>query len=174
MIKVYVQELATYNNAVGIGKWINVENFESEVDELLEEATEVLKEEGYYYGVDAEEWEIFDYECEADIDIKNIYQDVDTLKKLNDLLLECDETEIQAIDFLMDEGYCIDQIDKDIISEVRIYETWDEAIDEFIEYYLCIENSNNLYSYLDYSKIQRDLEIEGYCERDGNVFYNIS
>lgn len=171
MIQVYVQELATYNNGIGVGKWINVDSFESELEELLEEATEALKEHGYYYGVDAEEWEIFDYECEANIDIKNFYQDIETLKKLNDILLECDETQIKIIDYLLDEGYGVDQLDSDLISEVFIYESWDYAIEDFIEHFLCIENNSNVYTYLDYEKIQRDLEIEGYSEYDGQIFY---
>ena len=50
MIQIYIQELATYNNAVGVGKWINVEDFDSEIKALFEEATEVLKNEDLYYG----------------------------------------------------------------------------------------------------------------------------
>jgi len=171
MIQVYVQELATYNNGIGVGKWLDIDNFDTELEELYEEATEALKEHGFYYGVDAEEYEIFDYECEAPINLKNIYQDIDTLKQLNELLLECDNSEIQAIDYLMDEGYDIKQIDRDKINEVRVFESWDEVVEDFIEYYLCIDDSNTVYFYLDYSKIQNNLEIEGYSEYDGKIFY---
>ena len=172
MIKVYVQELATYNNCCGVGKWINIDNFDIELDELYIEATQVLKNEGYYYGVDAEEYEIFDWECEADINLNSIYQDTDTLKKLNELLLECDDTEIQVIAYLLDNGYSIKQIDRDKINEVRVYDSWDEAIEEYIEYFLCIESDSTIYNYIDYSKIQRDLEIENYCESNGKIYYN--
>lgn len=172
MIQVYVQELTTYNNAIGVGRWIDVDNFDAELKDLLNEATNVLKEEGYYYGVECEEWEIVDYECEVDIDLKNIYQDIDTLKELNDLLLELNDTEIKVVGFLLDEEFSLDQIDKDKIEEVRVFESWDDAIDEFIEFYLCIDDGSSIHSYLDYSKIQRDLEIEGYCENNnGEIFY---
>ena len=83
MIQIYIQELATYNSAVGVGKWINVEDFDSEIKALFEEATEVLKNEDLYYGVDAEEYEIVDWECEVNLDLKTIYQDIDKLQTLN-------------------------------------------------------------------------------------------
>ena len=47
MIKIYVQELATYNNAISVGRWIEVSEFDSELESLFEEATEALKEHGY-------------------------------------------------------------------------------------------------------------------------------
>ena len=48
----------------------------------------LLKNGDLYYGVDAEEYEIVDWECEVDIDLKNIYQDIDKLQTINDLLNE--------------------------------------------------------------------------------------
>jgi antirestriction protein len=170
MIQIYIQELATYNNAVGVGKWINVEDFDSEIEVLFEEATEVLKSEDLHYGVDAEEYEIVDWECEVDIDLKNIYQDIDKLKTLNELLLELDQNEIDKLGYLMDIGCDITDITVDTIDNVYSNESWDEAIEEFIEYGLDIPMESMVNSYLDYDKIQRDLEIDGYTEYNGKVY----
>lgn len=174
MIKVYVQELATYNNAVGIGKWVDVENFENEVESLYEEATEVLKEHGYHNGNDAEEYEIFDWDCEVDINLNYVYQDIEALKELNELLINASKEDIKKISFLMDSGYGINQIDSDSLENVYIYEDWNTAIDEFIEYYLEIPTDGVLINYIDYEKIQNDLEMDGYMEHDDKIYKNVN
>jgi hypothetical protein len=174
MIKVYVQELATYNNAVGVGKWVDVENFENEVESLYEEATEVLKEHGYHNGNDAEEYEIFDWDCEVDINLNYVYQDIEALKELNELLINVSKEDIKKISFLMDSGYGINQIDSDSLENVYIYEDWNTAIDEFIEYYLEIPTDGVIINYIDYEKIQNDLEMDGYMEHDDKIYKNVN
>lgn len=174
MIKVYVQELATYNNAVGVGKWVDVENFEDEVESLYEEATEILKEHGYHNGNDAEEYEIVDWECEEDISLNNIYQNIEALKELNELLMNSSKDDIKKISFLMEEGYDINQLDSDSLENVFIYEDWDTTIDEFIEYYLQVPTDGVIVNYIDYDKIQRDLEMDGYVEYDSRVYKNVN
>lgn len=172
MIQIYVEELSTYNNGIAYGKWISVENFDSELALLLEEATEVLKEHGYYSGYPAEEFEIVDYETDYDLDLSSIYTNISQLKELNEILENVENYQIGIIGFLLDMGYDISQIEQKI-DEVRVYHSWDEAIDEFIEYFLEISEDSTAHSYLDYEKIQRDLDIEGYTEYNGQVFYDI-
>lgn len=69
MIKVYIQELATYNNGVGVGRWADIDDFDRQLEELFDEATQVLKNNGYYFGVDAEEYEIVDWECDENLNL---------------------------------------------------------------------------------------------------------
>ena len=173
MIQIYIQELATYNSAVGVGKWINVEDFDSEIKALFEEATEVLKNEDLYYGVDAEEYEIVDWECEVDIDLKNIYQDIDKLQTINDLLNELDQDEIDKLGYLLDIGCDITDITIDTLENVWSNSDWDEAVEEFIEYALDIPIDSKIYNYIDYDKIQRDLEIDGYTEYNGKIYREV-
>lgn len=174
MIQVYVEELSTYNNGIAVGGWVSIDNFNSELEAILEQATIVLKEHGYYYGVDAEEWEIIDWECEVDINLNSYYQNIDKLKQINELLNDLGNDEIDILNFLLDIGYEIEQIDKDKIFDVRIYSSFEDAVDEFIEYHLEIPSDSKIYSYIDYERIQRDLEIEGYTEVNGKVFLDIS
>jgi len=173
MIQIYIQELATYNNAVGVGKWINVEDFDSEIKALFIEATEVLKSEDLYYDLDAEEYEIVDWECEVDIDLKNIYQDIDKLQTLNDLLNELDQNEIDKLGYLLDIGCDITDITIDTLENVWSNSDWDEAVEEFIEYALDIPIDSKIYNYIDYDKIQRDLEIDGYTEYNGKIYREV-
>ena len=173
MIQIYIQELATYNNAVGVGKWINVEDFDSEIKALFEEATEVLKSEDLYYGVDAEEYEIVDWECEVNLDLKTIYQDIDKLQTLNELLNELDQNEIDKLGYLFDIGCDITDITADTLENVYSNDNWDEAVEEFIEYGLDIPVDSKIYNYIDYDKIQRDLEIDGYTEYNGKIYREV-
>ncbi|MBT5490877.1 hypothetical protein HOK00_00810 [bacterium] len=173
MIQIYIQELATYNNAVGVGKWINVEDFDSEIKALFEEATEVLKSEDLYYGVDAEEYEIVDWECEVNLDLKTIYQDIDKLQTLNELLNELDQNEIDKLGYLFDIGCDITDITADTLANVYSNDNWDDAVEEFIEYGLDIPVDSKIYNYIDYDKIQRDLEIDGYTEYNGKIYREV-
>ena len=172
MIQIYIQELSTYNNAVGIGKWINVEDFETEIKSLLEEATIILKEHSFYYGVDAEEFEIVDWECDIDINLNSIYQDIDKLKELNELLKELNQSDINKLRFMLNDGYDIKDIDSDSFDNIYTYNDWDEAVEEFIEYFLEVPEDSKIYGYIDYLAIQRDLEIDGYIEFDNNIYKN--
>ena len=173
MIQIYIQELATYNSAVGVGKWINVEDFDSEIKALFIEATEVLKSEDLYYDLDAEEYEIVDWECEVDIDLKNIYQDIDKLQTINDLLNELDQDEIDKLGYLLDIGCDITDITIDTLENVWSNSDWDEAVEEFIEYGLDIPVDGKIYNYIDYDKIQRDLEIDGYTEYNNKIYREV-
>ncbi|WP_428737649.1 antirestriction protein ArdA [Sulfurimonas sp.] len=171
MIRIYIQELSTYNNAVPVGKWINVEDFESEIHSILEEATIVLKENGYHYGVDAEEFEIVDWECDEGINLDSIAQSIEKLQALNELLQELSQEEIEKLKFLFNyHGYDLQNIDSDTLQNVYTYNEWDEAVEEFIELYLEVPEESKVYNYIDYQAIQRDLEIDGYIEYDNKIY----
>lgn len=173
MIKIYVQELATYNNAIGLGRWVAVEDFNKEIESIFEEATELLKSAGYYYGVDTEEYEIVDWECDIDgINLDSCYQDIDKLKELNEILLNSSEDELEKIKYLLYEGHPIKDITSDVMDDIYIYDTWDETIEDFVELYLEVPEDSKLYNYIDYSRVQRDLEMEGFSEYHNKIFKN--
>jgi len=174
MIQIYIQELFTYNNAVPVGKWMNVEDFETEILKLFEEATVVLKDNNFHYGLDAEEYEIVDWECEIDINLNSIYQDIDKLKELNELLTELNKEELDKLRFLFDmNGMDVKDIDNDTFDNVYTYNDWDEAIEEFIEYFLEVPDDSKIYGYINYSAVQRDLEIDGYTEYENRIYKSL-
>ena len=174
MIRVYVQELATYNSMYGVGKWIEVNEFEHELQNLFKEATLVLKEANNHFGIDAEEYEIVDWECDVDINLDSIYTDIKALQKLEELLENASEHDIQKIGYLLYEGYSIDQIDDEALDGIISYESWDAAIEDFIENFLEVPENSAIYVYIDYDKVQRDLEIDRYVEFKGTIFANFN
>lgn len=169
MIQVYVQTLSSLGTF--LGDWIDVESFDTGLAHLLENANIQIREQGIFEEI--EEWEIVDYECDYDINLRHYYRDIERLKEISELLNELDNNEIDILNFLLDMGYGIEQVDKDRLNEVRVYDSWHEAVDEFIEYYLEVPEDSNIHSYLNYEKIQRDLEIEGYSEVNNKVFYDL-
>ncbi len=174
MIRVYVQELATYNSMYGVGKWIEVSEFEYELQNLFKEATFVLKEANNHFGIDAEEYEIVDWECDVDINLDSIYTDIKALQKLEELLENASEHDIQKISYLLYEGYTIDQIDDEALDGIITYESWDVDIEDFIDNFLEIPDNSAIYVYIYYDKIQRDLEIDRYVEFKGTIFANFN
>jgi len=170
MIQIYVQELSTYNSAIGVGEWMSVDEFDTKVPELMKRATEVLIENKLFNGYEAEEYEILDWECDVDINLDSIYGDIETLKELNELLKDSTESDIKKISFLMAEGYSVKDL-KDAIDEIYYYEDWDAACEEFVDLYLQIHEDEKVYSYIDFSKVQRDLEYSGeFSEYNGEVY----
>lgn len=170
MIRVYVQELGTYNMGVSVGKWVDVSDFDNQLEKIFEEAVLAVSEINYRGNFTPEEYEIVDYECDADINLYNIYQDIESLKYLDNLLNESSDYEIKIIGYMLENGYDLKQINQDTIYEVQIYNDWDEAVEDFIEIFLDVPSDSKVYNYMDYDKVQRDLEYEGYCEVGGNVF----
>lgn len=165
-----MQELSTYNNAIGVGKWVDVENFDNEVESLLEEATEVLKSENLHFGVDAEEWEIMDYDTDIDINLDSCYQDIRKLQELDELLNNSDSEEIEKIKYLIYLGYDIKDIHQEALENLYVYEDWESVTDEFVDLYLEVSYDSKIYNYIDHAAIQRDLEIDGFTEYGNKIF----
>ena len=74
----------------------------------------------------------------------------------------------------MYEGYSIDQIDDEALDGIISYENWDTAIEDFIENFLEVPENSAIYVYIDYDKVQRDLEIDRYVEFKGTIFANFN
>lgn len=171
-IRVYVQELGSYNMGLSVGKWIEVSEFDTQLEKLFEEAVLAitgLSLVGNFVPV-AEEYEIVDYETDYDINLDSIYQDIEQMKYMDTLLSNATDYEIKVISYMLDNGYDIKQINSDSIYEVYMYDNWDEAVEDFIEVFLDVPEDSKVHSYIDYDKVQRDLEYEGYCEVGGSVF----
>lgn len=74
-VRVYVANLAKYNEGKLVGEWIDLPADEEEIEEVIQEVL----------GND-EEWEIHDYESNVDIKInnfKNVYELSETIEDIN-------------------------------------------------------------------------------------------
>jgi len=73
----------------------------------------------------------------------------------------------------LDIGCDITDITIDTLENVWSNSDWDEAVEEFIEYGLDIPVDGKIYNYIDYDKIQRDLEIDGYTEYNNKIYREV-
>lgn len=172
MIRVYVEELSTYNNGIAIGEWFvisTITNFNKDLSKLFEKASLKLQSLNYPY-TKCEEYEIVDYESDLDVDLSQIYKNIKALVALDKLIVSCNEYELKIIAFLLDEGYKVSEIEAKR-EEVQVFEDWDEVTTFFIEEICQVSNDDLIYNYISDDKIQRDLAISGYKEYRGNIFY---
>ena len=101
------------------------------------------------------------------------HSNIDKLQTLNELLNELDQNEIDKLGYLFDIGCDITDITADTLENVYSNDNWDEAVEEFIEYGLDIPVDGKIYNYIDYDKIQRDLEIDGYTEYNNKIYREV-
>lgn len=145
---IYVACLASYNNGISHGKWINdlsdAEQVRSDIKNIL--ATSPI--------ADAVEWEIHDYDNFGDIDLLE-YSDIDYICELASLIDEHGEifTEVYA-----DVG-CLQKA-KRMIEEnyMGCYDTIEDYAEQYIQE--CYNLPNDISFYLDYKRFARDLEVD--------------
>lgn len=172
MIRVYVEELLTYNSGIAIGGWFTIStmaNFKNDLSKLFERASLKLQSLNYAY-TKCEEYEIVDYESDIDIDLSQVYTNIRTLIALNDLLTNSNNQEQEIIAFLLHNGHKVSEIETKK-EEVKVFEDWEEVTTFFIEEVCQVSNEHLIYNYIDDNKIQRDLALSGYVEYKGKIFY---
>ncbi len=156
-IKIYVADLAEYNNGNLVGKWITLPN-----DNLWSEVQEMLGSN--------EEWAIHDYEAPFSI---SEYADLDELNTIAEQYQELDVQEIKKINYLMD--YQGETMAKALEhqEDVHIYEqtTYLELAYDQVDEGLFGEVPDHLVNYLDYEMIARDLECD-YVQINNDLYYS--
>jgi Antirestriction protein len=164
-MRIYVANLAAYNNGYLVGKWIDLPCSNSE---LWAQIGEILDA----YGA-AEEWAIHDYEG---FPFKvSEYEHLDTLNEIAEILsnLSEDEDVIKAIFDLLNRDEALEKLQN---GEYRVYDDCDSMGDVAYQLY---EESGRLAeiekvissSYIDWEAIGRDMEIEGCFRYVGNSRY---
>ena len=165
MLKIYLTDLAAYNNGKFLGKWITLaishEELQSELNEVLQEGEE-------YFITDYEWEELSFFKVEEFSNIFKINEDLQQLEEL-------EEYELKSVKFLLDYGFA-DSIEEAInnIDNVIIYEnsTMEDMAYNLIQEIYNIDNLPSLISnHIDYQGVARDLEINGNFYEEGENIY---
>lgn len=176
-MRVYITDLAAYNQAFLIGRWVELPMVETElqgtIEEILKDGEEACKD-----GSIHEEYFLSDWECEEFFqevgEYTNVYGLNSEVVQFNELCL--DEYQKKSVKFLMSSNICSNldgAIEK--LDEVVIYEDFDfEKLSyQIADEIYCLDDYPQFVSnYFDYEALARDLELEGfYHEMDGDIFY---
>ena len=170
MIKIYLTDLAAYNNGFLVGKWIELPMEETELNEKLQN---ILKRGGEICNEIHEEYFITDFES----DILNIdeYLNIYDLNNKAQKLSELNDYELKIAKFLLNECL-VSNIEEAIenIENVTLYEnqTMQDLAYELVEELYYTDSLPALISsHIDYEGIARDLEMEGrYYEIEGDIY----
>ena len=166
MLKIYITDLAAYNNGFLIGKWITLP---TEDKEIKEEIKQILQEGSKACGENQihEEFFISDYEWDLGIKIMEIdeWENIYELNSSLELLIDLDEYKLKAISFLFDEGITLDLEDAIIRAEdVIVHEDQtmeDVAFSLIHDCYNLDDIPSVITNHIDYEAIGNDLELDG-------------
>jgi len=175
MLKIYLTDLAAYNNGYLIGKWVDLP---LEQNELNKEVQQILTDGSTAcgYGETHEEWFITDYEWE-DVKLFDMdeYANLEELNKKIQLLQELDPSQLKAVRFLLFEGITTDVVEAiEKADDVIVYEDTtilDRAYELLEECYDVEKLPSIIQNNIDYDGIARGLEMDGtYVVLDDDVF----
>ena len=165
MLKIYLTDLAAYNNGYLVGKWVNLP---LNTIELSQEIQQILIDGATAcgYGDVHEEWFISDFEWDT-IALHKIdeYEDIYTLNQQLLLIEDKSSAELKKIKYLLDSGIT-NSIENSLehIDDVLIYENQtleDIAYNYLNESYEVDKLPTIISSHIDYNGIAKDLEMEG-------------
>lgn len=146
--KIYVADLAAYNNGKLHGVWIDAmaDDIEEQINDMLK-----LSPEGF-----AEEWAIHDYEGFGDVSLSE-YQGIESVRNIASFLYEYDDFGAALLDYWSND---IDQAKK------AAEEAYQGSYTDLAEYAQTItedttEIPSHLAYYIDYERLGRDMEMNG-------------
>lgn len=146
-IRIYVACLASYNNGILHGAWINADQ---DPDTIREEITEMLKASPVQ---DAEEFAIHDYEGFEWASISE-YQSVESVAEIAAFITAHGSLGGQLIDYFGDLDAAKESIEEHYAGAYRSAAEFAEAITEETT-----EIPASLQYYIDYDRMAHDLEI---------------
>lgn len=170
--KIYVADLAAYNNGKLIGEWLDLSDYDSG-DEVMDAITELLEKWSKESGEEREEFAIHDYE-NFDSSLYSEYMgegDFDIIIKSYKLAKE-KGVPTNVISYVMNQ-YSPDDIEDWFDS--YYYGYFDSDTDfayEYVDMIGGLENvgQDTLETYFDYEAFGRDLVINDFSEIDGYYF----
>tara|TARA_A200000113_G_scaffold132792_1_gene119463 strand:- start:546 stop:1052 length:507 start_codon:yes stop_codon:yes gene_type:complete len=146
--RIYVADLAAYNNGKLHGVWIDAmaDDIEEQINDMLK-----LSPEGF-----AEEWAIHDYEGFGDVSLSE-YQGIDSVRDIACFLYENDEFGAALLDYWSND---IEQAKK------AAEDGYHGCYADLAEYAQTItedttEIPSHLAYYIDYERLGRDMEMNG-------------
>ncbi len=169
-MRVYVADLAAYNNGILSGSWIDLpcDDIWMEVQNILDEGTIARQIENVYDGYRSEEWAIHDYELPFNV---GEYGNLDEINELAKKFDVTDESDKKKISYLIDYQGCTINKALEQYENVNIYENMSylelayELIDESWDV------PEHLQNYIDYGRFARELEFE-YSQIGNDLFFN--
>lgn len=161
---IYVACLASYNNAILHGVWIDVTKSE---DEIMEKIWEMLDNST---EPDAEEYAIHDYEGFGSINIHE-YEAIANIVEYASFIKEHGELGLALLCY-----YSIDEAQTLLESYYGCYDSEVDFAEQLFDECYAHQIPDSLICYFDYEAFARDLFINDYCsvENDGqtHVFSN--
>ena len=169
-MRIYVADLACYNNGILSGKWIDLpsDDIDAEVQSILDKGTSDRKAAGVYDGVPSEEWAIHDFEAPFEI---NEYDDLDDINQIAREFEVLNEQDIKKVSYLINyQGASIDEAfahyeDIEIYEDMSYLDLAEQLIDETWEV------PEHIAPYIDYEKFARELELD-YVDINGDLYYS--
>lgn len=178
MLKIYITDLAAYNSGRLCGEWVTLPLSEEELTLKTKEI--LITGEDAVNGINHEEYFITDYEWD-DVNLFEVdeYENIHKLNGKLQLLEDIDTNTLQAISFLLSEGFAKDI--EDAISKTDDVIIHPQTTMESVAYDLIQElygADHNLPSiianHIDYDGIARDLELDGNYFVVGDDVYEYS
>lgn len=152
--QIYVACLASYNNGILYGKWIDADNadiMQDEINEMLKNSPEA----------DAEEWEIHDHEYLGN----NVSSDLEEIANTAAFIKEHGELGLALIEHTCNDLEYAERLMEDYQGEYDNEEAFGWHIyEECYEYQI----PENLRFYFDIEKFTRDLFLDGYMSIEVN------
>ncbi len=167
-MKVFITDLAAYNQGVLVGKWITLPLSDFEIAQAI---SEVLTEGEHITATDNhEELFITDWECDID-GIIHEYGDIYTLNEIAEEIERLSDTDKKKIKYLMEYHLCKFDEALERCEDVEMYEdtTMTELAEMFVEEGLFGNIPDAVLNYIDYEAIARDLSMD-YDEVGDNVY----
>lgn len=179
MLKVYITDLAAYNQGFLIGKWVSLpmamEDLENELLAVLKEGSDACG-----FNEEHEEYFITDWEFEDGI---NLFE-VGEYSNLEEINFKCEQLEDFTEDDLKKIAYLIDNVGfkfddaLEKYDEVIIYEnmTLEEVVEEYIDSCYNLNDLPDIISRnIDYKAIAYDFSLSGEYETiDNDVYFFVN
>lgn len=175
-VKVYITDLAAYNQGFLVGEWVELGIEEDELSQTIKEILE-LGEKVCKDGSIHEEYFLTDWEGEEFFQVgeyTNVYELNIEEARFNEL--DLDDSQKKCVSFLMSENI-VSNLDEALekYEDIQIYEDMsflDLAYQIVEEQYNLDELPDFVANYFDYDAFARDLELEGfYHKMEGDIFY---
>ena len=178
-MKVFITDLAAYNNMELIGKWVELgieqEELSQTIKEILEWGEKVCKD-----GSIHEEYFISDVDFNGEEPFEKV-EEYTNVYKLNEEVarfeeLDLDDSSKKCVSFLIEQNI-VSILDEALekYEDCLIYQDMsflDLAYQIVEEQYNLDDLPQFIANYFDYEALARDLELEGfYHEMDGDIFY---
>jgi len=157
--KIYVACLASYNNGILYGKWIDASQ---PVDDIRNEINKMLADSPM---VGAEEWAIHDYEDFGSIDLSES-EDLDTMSEIVAFIREHGDAGTEILNY---HGNDLESAKRSMEEYCGAYDSEEDFARGLMED--CYEIPDYLENYINYESFARDLFVNDYLslEKDYKI-----